>query len=197
MTKKGQQTMKKLIIAVAAVAIGVVANAASYTWACGSGRIFDGEGGTVYASVAGSTAYLMFTSVMTQSDLVSGFNSAESAASYSSTVASKAIGSTTVSSAARIDQVGATADVSANDTAYFVVFANDKMYVSTTASAEYLAVGTSPITFTSQSTPSKTTLDASAGYSAAGWYTQSVPEPTSGLLMLLGMAGLALRRRRA
>jgi len=187
--------MKKLIIAVAAVAIGVVANAASYTWACGSGRIFDGEGGTAYASVAGSTAYLMFTSVMTQSDLVSGFNSAESAASYSSTVASKAIGSTTVSSAARIDQVGATADVSANDTAYFVVFANDKMYVSTTASAEYLAVGTSPITFTSQSTPSKTTLDASAGYSAAGWY--AVPEPTSGLLMLLGMAGLALRRRRA
>ena len=31
----------------------------------------------------------------------------------------------------------------------------------------------------------------------AGWSTMSVPEPTSGLLMLLGMAGLALRRRRA
>ena len=32
----------------------------------------------------------------------------------------------------------------------------------------------------------------------AGWtYTANVPEPTSGLLMLLGMAGLALRRRRA
>lgn len=29
------------------------------------------------------------------------------------------------------------------------------------------------------------------------WSTASVPEPTSGLLMLLGMAGLALRRRRA
>ena len=31
----------------------------------------------------------------------------------------------------------------------------------------------------------------------AGWQTTAVPEPTSGLLMLLGMAGLALRRRRA
>ena len=32
----------------------------------------------------------------------------------------------------------------------------------------------------------------------AGWtVTGAVPEPTSGLLMLLGMAGLALRRRRA
>ena len=38
-----------------------------------------------------------------------------------------------------------------------------------------------------------------AGTSAAKTYitTAAVPEPTSGLLMLLGMAGLALRRRRA
>ena len=33
--------------------------------------------------------------------------------------------------------------------------------------------------------------------SSTAWSTAAVPEPTSGLLMLLGMAGLALRRRRA
>ncbi|MGN0832496.1 MAG: PEP-CTERM sorting domain-containing protein [Kiritimatiellia bacterium] len=36
-----------------------------------------------------------------------------------------------------------------------------------------------------------------AGTSAAPNYFSAVPEPTSGLLLLLGMAGLALRRKRA
>ena len=31
----------------------------------------------------------------------------------------------------------------------------------------------------------------------SSWSTAAVPEPTSGLLMLVGLAGLALRRRRA
>ena len=38
-------------------------------------------------------------------------------------------------------------------------------------------------------------LGANPGTSTGGW--QTVPEPTSGLLMLLGMAGLALKRKGA
>ena len=34
-----------------------------------------------------------------------------------------------------------------------------------------------------------------AGTAITGWQTAAVPEPTSGLLLLLGVAGMALRRR--
>ena len=43
---------------------------------------------------------------------------------------------------------------------------------------------------------SHTSMTAAAA-SSATWSTVAVPEPTSGLLLVLGMAGLALRRKRA
>ena len=39
--------------------------------------------------------------------------------------------------------------------------------------------------------------DVGGGSTATAWSTAAVPEPTSGLLLLLGMAGLALKRKRA
>ena len=67
---------------------------------------------------------------------------------------------------------------------YFTIESGDYTYTSKTVnksaqatSTTLIAFGSAPGTWTGGSSP--------------------VPEPTSGLLMLLGMAGLALRRRRA
>ena len=70
---------------------------------------------------------------------------------------------------------------------YFVVFNN-----ADATKADKYAIASDPVK-TYSSLDGK--FVASANFSSATW--QSVPEPTSGLLMLLGMAGLALRRRRA
>jgi hypothetical protein len=62
---------------------------------------------------------------------------------------------------------------------------NEVTFTSANVQAAAMDVGTSAIAFGNQ----KSATQASGAWAA-------VPEPTSGLLMLLGVAGLALRRRR-
>ena len=82
---------------------------------------------------------MMFTSVLTQSDLVAAF--AADATTAASTVASKTVNAATIGSNARVALTDSfTADVTTDQTAYFVVFNGDKMYVSIEASAPYMWV---------------------------------------------------------
>jgi hypothetical protein len=82
---------------------------------------------------------------------------------------------------------------------FYVALVDDgNIFISATKSVTGSDTGSVTIGSQSVSTPSKSTIEFAAGdkFSAAGWYT-AVPEPTSGLLLLLGMAGLALRRKQA
>ena len=71
---------------------------------------------------------------------------------------------------------------------YYVIESDGKTFTSAVKSGLAQATSTTTVAFANQ---------ASATQNASNWASSAVPEPTSGLLMLLGMAGLALRRKRA
>jgi hypothetical protein len=80
---------------------------------------------------------------------------------------------------------------------YQVAFdsANNAVLIGESFSDTIPAVGTATIEFADDGVNK---FADSTGFTSGGWYTAAaVPEPTSGLLMLVGLAGLALRRRRA
>ena len=189
--------MKKLMMAAAVALAAIGLNAATVNWGNSKGYVYDG---TTANKITSGSAYLMYvTASYDQSKLVDAFVAANGDATETlaamAASGAMATGAGEIGSNARVTGTS-TYNTTADGTVYMVIFNDDKMYVSITANAIYDSVTAEvDATFDSLSTSSKLEFQGADGYSAAGWY--AVPEPTSGLLMLLGMAGLALRRKRA
>ena len=192
--------MKKLMIAAAIVCAAVMSQAAQYNWNANSSFIYScgNDGGGTYPAVAqGTTAYFAFVAAYSQTDLVNDF------ANGSVNMSKFATGANSVVNAAGGVALSANfvADYTSNQQAYFVIFENGNMFISDETTAYYQALGAKPVVFEDQTNTSDWEAflgNAKDGYTQAGWYqTAAVPEPTSGLLLLLGVAGLALKRRRA
>jgi hypothetical protein len=190
--------MKKLMIMACAVAIAAVAQATTYNWSSGSTLYTWDSADPDWPTVAaGTTAYFVFAAEYAQSALVSDFN----AGTVDYTKLGRA-GNGALNADAMVGNTSATGDYTSNQSAYFVVFDDGKMFVSGAKMATYDEfTGTGEATFGYDQVEGVWTgdaYDAKAGYVGGGWYGASaVPEPTSSLLMLLGVAGLALRRKRA
>ena len=192
--------MKKLIVMLAAGVLAVSANAATVNWTAAKGYLYDGA--KEPEKITSGTAYLML-SAYSASGLVSAFvQGGYNATAMASTLKSsdQYLGSGAIGGNARIGEGTGTTTATDAISAYFVVFGDQGVYISPTATSEYDGLAQShSLGFASITSSSKAFNDlTTGGYSAPGWYgTSDVPEPTSGLLMLIGLAGLALRRKRA
>lgn len=176
--------MKKIMIMAAAIAIGVFANAATVNWSMAG--VY--QPGTTTAG-SGYAVYLFQTS---ESVTLSTIASAIEGGSFG-TIASSALanGSTLASGAYMKTGLGNYSGTTESPfTAGFIALVFD---ASTYVDAENYAMAETSLTFTS-ATGSKTAMFTNFSTNNE-W--QSIPEPTSGLLLLVGVAGLALRRRKA
>ena len=98
--------------------------------------------------------------------------------------------STAGGNGAEVSQVVAS-DLTGSQTFYAVVIDGDQYAITHTITTTMKDVGNTGVAFME--------LSLEDGTSTMAWSKMgtAVPEPTSGLLMLVGLAGLALRRRRA
>ena len=180
------------MMAAAIVCAAVGVQAATVTWNSVMDFVYDGTG-TGTPITDGHTAYVILES-FAQSDFAAAYaaGNGDAAATLAAAGANQVGDGTTYYGMVLGNDFTSSTGVNA----YMVVFDTDKVYIS--ESYEIVAdpldatVGSLDIMATTGSDSSP--LSATA-YTGAGWY--NVPEPTSGLLMLLGVAGLALRRRRA
>lgn len=178
--------MKKVLTIVAAImSIGIV-NAASVTWTLSGVQASDGSGN------ANGYLAMVFDAATSQDAVISAILAKDIAAL--DTLANSWTQTTTSTSAGFMRSAG-NGSYSAGDSfsTYLVIFD-----ASSVADAEnYFITQTKSGTIAANGANATLAFGTYANQVAAGSSWQAVPEPTSGLLMLVGLAGLALRRRRA
>ena len=178
--------MRKLMVFAAVAMSAVIVNAAQFSWS--AKNVYNGwDGGTTKVD---GTAYLFLVGGdVTEASIASAISGAASSSALASTLGGKALDTQRVSGGL---VEGVTGDVTASAPAslFFVVVSGDNVYQSSALEITSIeTLGATEVGFGSQ----KSATNVASGWNAVGG--GAIPEPTSGLLLLVGAGMLALRRK--
>lgn len=178
--------MKKLIIALVAVAMGVAANAAAVTWTASViNPNADQTDVTKYMAYAIDTS--IFKDAITADNYKDAIAAATSSVGIQKTTASATTGK--VPNGTKFTDEHATGEYVTYVTLIIdnALGSESGFAVSAPKTAQVTAAGALAMSFGS----------LAAATADGAWTATGAPEPTSAMLVLLGIAGLALKRKQA
>lgn len=190
--------MKKLMIACVSVAVAAVAQAASINWSISN--VYSASDSTSKVAAGGMSAWLFVTANST--DVTTGIPITTLAAVQTvldskdlSGLSSLAAAHATSASEGSIAGATGLEGFSSGSLSAFALLIDSTDLA--TAQNYYLvnAGATKTVSFTSSTGMKALAFGSQATATQAAGAWTAVPEPTSGLLMLLGIAGLALKRK--